>query len=73
MSNSTVSLCHRINIPNAVGCNTHILKRSITNLSEEQKQVLVRRARDTFNKNKEVQLEIVAAMIMGGLVHTDLP
>jgi len=73
MPNTSVSLCNRINIPNAVGCNTHLLKRGITNLPEEQKQVLVRRARDTFNKNKEVQLEIVAAMIMGGLVHTDLP
>ena len=48
-----------------------IAKRNIMKYSEETRQRLVRRARDVFNKNKDIQLDIVAHMITGGLIRTD--
>lgn len=51
------------------GCNTIIGK--IENLSEEGKLKLIRRGRDTFNKNKAAQLQMLATMITGGLIHKD--
>lgn len=51
------------------GCN--ILIGQIENLSEEGKLKLIRRGRDTFNKNKAAQLQMLATMITGGLIHKD--
>lgn len=48
-----------------------ITKRDIIKYSEETRQRLIRRARDVFNKNRDVQLDIVAHMICGGLIRTD--
>ena len=51
------------------GCN--ILIGQIENLSEEGKLKLIRRGRDTFNKNKAAQLQMLETMITGGLIHKD--
>ena len=51
------------------GCNT--IAGEIENLSDEGKLKLIRRGRDTFNKNKEAQLQMLATMITGGLIHKD--
>jgi hypothetical protein len=51
------------------GCNTVI--GQIENLSEEGQLKLIRRGRDTFNKNKEAQLQMLSFMITGGLIHKD--
>lgn len=48
------------------GCN---IIEEIKNLSEEKQRKLIRRGRDVFNKNKEVQMKMVAYMITGGLIH----
>lgn len=51
------------------GCNTIV--GEIEQLSEEGKLKLIRRGRDTFNKNKEIQLQMLSFMITGGLIHKD--
>ena len=43
----------------------------IKNLTEEKRLKLIRRGRDVFNKNKEIQVQMVALMINGGLIHKD--
>lgn len=48
-----------------------VAKRDVMRYSEATRQRLARRARDVFNKNKDVQLEMVAQMILGGLVRID--
>ncbi len=51
------------------GCN--IIVGEIENLSEEGQLKLVRRGRDTFNKNREARLQMLSIMISGGLIHKD--
>ena len=51
------------------GCNTIV--GQIESLSEEGQLKLIRRGRDTFNKNKEIQLQMLSFMITGGLIHKD--
>ena len=50
------------------GC---IIIEEIKNLTEEKRLKLIRRGRDVFNKNKEIQVQMVALMINGGLIHKD--
>ena len=49
------------------GCNTVV--GEIEKLSPEGQLKLIRRGRDVFNKNKQAQLEMLATMINGGLIH----
>lgn len=51
------------------GCNVIVGK--IENLSEEGQLKLIRRGRDTFNKNKEARMQMISFMISGGLVNID--
>ncbi len=48
-----------------------IIIEEIKNLTEEKRLKLIRRGRDVFNKNKEIQVQMVALMINGGLIHKD--
>ena len=60
-------MCSKLNKEN----NYNIIINQIKNLSEKDKLKLVRRGRDTFNKNKTAQLQILATMITDGLIHKD--
>lgn len=51
------------------GCNNIV--GEIESLSEEGQLKLIRRGRDTFNKNKEARLQMLSLMITGGLIHKD--
>lgn len=66
-------LCNRTvhHINTGVGCNFHTIKKEILELPPEKQQMLVRRARDAFNKHKGLQLEIVAHMILGKHIRFD--
>lgn len=43
----------------------------INQLSEEGRKKLERRARDKFNKNRKIRMNMVSTMILGGLIHKD--
>jgi len=45
----------------------------VTALPEEHRLKLVRRARDTFNKNIEIQNFIVEFMIVNDMIKADMP
>jgi len=44
---------------------------NIKGLSDEGRKKIIRRARDTFNKNREAQLEMTANMIIGNRIRID--
>jgi hypothetical protein len=52
-------------------CSKNDIKRDVLALTEEQQNMLVRRARDRFNKHKGIQLETVVHMIFGGHIRFD--
>ena len=45
--------------------------KNIKGLSEEGRKKVIRRARDTFNKNVDAQLEMTANMIIGNFIRID--
>lgn len=48
------------------GNKIHTIKKEISSLSPEGKKKATRRARDLFNKDEDIQLEMMATMIHGG-------